>query len=424
MDIEMRRVGKCPSFAALALLVLASLLTACGSSSRAGNIQRKDLFAVGYGMSENQIDFSAQGRDGIDLTMGKGIFHLLDGGSRKVMRLSSYGDLLALFFDPSISPLPGIVKPLSLSDGDASGDEGPTVAGRYAVPVTFTQPSRIAVGLDQTIYIADKVAEASFRIYDVHLASYCDRIIRRFGSMGVEKAYIGQEGPGGSPFPAIMSMEVFSDDSLGVLSATESAFLVHHFDRAGNLLSSLHIGRETLPVPSELSGFEGNARVDAKTEGAWNSTRIHANLDSMMMASEGASFRLILKLDFYREYYDSASLAISLNEYAGSWIFAMDGWTGHIENSLPIAPASAEGPSPELIGLNSRLYYLLYPATEDDTSWEVRLMNLDGKVQSRVRIEAPEGTREMITIKVSEEGLVYALLKMDENVQVSLWDVE
>ena len=420
----MRRVCKCPSFAALALLVLAFLLTACSSSSRTDNIQRKDLFTVGYGMSENQIDLSAQGRDGIDLTMSKGIFHLLDGGSRKVMRLSSYGDLLALFYNPSISPVPGIVKPLGMPERDVPKEEGQTAAGRYAVPVTFAQPRKIAVGQDQTIYVADKVAHVSSRIYDVQLASYCDRIIRRFGAMGVEKAYLGQEGPGGSPFPTVISMDVLSDDTLGVVSATESAFLVHHFDKDGNLLSGLRIGRDALPVPSELSGLEVKEFVGAKTEGAGNSSRIHANLDSMIMESGGESFRIMLKLDYYREYYDSASLAISLNEYAGSWIFAMDGWTGHIESSLPIAPGREETPSPELIGQNSGLYYLLYAAPESKKFWLIQLMNADGKVQSRVRIEPPEGTREMITIKVSEDGLVYALLKVDEKVQISLWDIK
>jgi hypothetical protein len=52
----------------------------------------------------------------------------------------------------------------------------------------------------------------------------------------------------------------------------------------------------------------------------------------------------------------------------------------------------------------------------------IQLMDDKGKVHSRARIDPPEGVREMITIKVSEEGQVYALLKMDEKVQISMWN--
>jgi len=433
MNATMRRVGISPSCAALTLLLPALLLAACAPASQAGSVQRRDLFSIGYGMSENQIDLSTQGRDGIDLTMSKGIFHMLDGSGRKVMRLSSYGDLLALLYDPSISPVPNIVEPLALAGIDTAGEEG-RAAGRYAVPVTFTQPRAMAVGLDQTIYVADKVAQASARIYDTQLASYCDRIIRRFGTMGQEKAYLGQEGPGGSPFPAVMAMDVFDDNTLGIISVTESAFLVYHFGKEGNLLSSLRIGQDALPLPVELSENEGESLGGEGTEGTGISSRIHANLDSMMMASGGESFRIVLKLDYYREYYDSASLAISRNEYAGSWIFTMDGWTGRIESSLSIAAGGEEVPVPELIGQNSGLYYLLYSVsdrvaenseagtTQTGKSWMIQLMDDKGKVHNRARIDPPEGVREMITIRVSEEGQVYALLKMDEKVQISMWN--
>ena len=433
MNVTMRRVGISLSLAALALLAPVLLLAACAPASQTGSIQRRDLFSIGYGMSENQIDLSTQGRDGIDLTMSKGIFHMLDGSSRKIMRLSSYGDLLALLYDPSISPVPNIVKPLAMPGIDAAEEEGRAV-GRYAVPIAFTQPREMAVGLDQTIYIADKVAQPSARIYDTKLASYCDRIIRRFGTMGQEKAYLGQEGPGGSPFPTVISMDVFGDDTLGIVSVTESAFLVYHFGKEGNLLSSMRIGQDALPLPVELSENEGESPGDSGTEGTGINSRIHANLDSMMMTSGGEFFGIVLKLDYYKEFYDSASLAISRNEYAGSWIFAMDGLTGRIGSSLSIAAGGQEIPIPELIGQNSGLYYLLYSVSDrvaenveagtarSGKSWMIQLMDEKGKVHNRARIEPPEGVREMITIRVSEEGQVYALLKMDEKVQISLWD--
>ncbi|PKL06459.1 MAG: hypothetical protein CVV53_04195 [Spirochaetae bacterium HGW-Spirochaetae-9] len=419
----MKSPGKSLSCAALVLLVQTFVFTACSPSSQAGLIQRIDLFSVGYGLSENNIDLSSQGRDGIDLTMSQGIFHMLDGRSRKIMRLSSYGDLLALLYDPSISPVPGIVKPLTAPLPDGAKIKGQASAGRYAVPVSFAQPRKIAVGQDQTIYVADKVPQASARIYDPQSASYLDGIVRRFGAMGVEKASIGQEGPGGTPFPVILSMDVFREGTFGVFSASESTFLVHHFGKEGNLLSSLRIGRDALPLPRELSENAGKKLDGRENEAASNSSKIIAHLDGILMEAEGETFRIMLKLDYYKEYYDSASLVIARNEYAGSWIFTMDGWTGRVEFSLPITAGGQEAPPPELIGQNSGLYYLLYQTKSSLGSYSIQLMDEKGKVHHRSRIDLPDGVRETVTIRVSEEGQVYALLTLEEKVQVSLWDL-
>ncbi|MDP2790289.1 MAG: hypothetical protein Q8O15_00860 [Rectinemataceae bacterium] len=406
----MRSLGMSPFCAALVLLVQSLLFIACTPASLTGKVQRKDLFSVGYGMSENQVDLSSQGRDGMDLTMSQGIFHMLDGRSRKVMRFSSYGDLLALLYDPLISPVPRIVQPLATPGADTTEDKGQALAGRYAVPLTFTQPRKMAVGKDQTMYVADRGTASS------------DWVVRRFGAMGIEKAYLGQEGPGGSPFPAVLSMDVLGDDTLGVVSATESGYLVHHFGKEGNLLSSLRIGRDALPLPQELADTGGGRPDGGRTEAGGTASRIHTNLDGMILTSEGESFGVILKLDYYREFYDSASLVIARNEFSGSWIIAMDGWTGRILYNTRIAAGGQESPAPELIGLNSGLYYMLYASTSSDEPRIIQLMDDKGKIHRRVRISAPEGAREMITIRVSAEGQVYALFKMDEEVQVSLWN--
>ncbi len=398
--------------AALLLLVQSLLLIACSPASLTGKVQRNDLFSLGYGMAENQIDLSSQGRDGVDLTMGQGIFHLLDGRSRKVMRFSSYGDLLALIYDPSVSPVPRIVQPLATQGSETPEDTENVLAGRYAVPVSLVQPRKMAVGKDQTVYLADRDTASS------------DWIVRRFGAMGVEKAYLGQEGPGGSPFPAVLSMEILEDDTLGVVSANESGFLVHHFGKEGSLLSSLRMGRDALPQPQELAEAGGKTSDGGRTEASGSASRIHTNLDSLLMRSEGESFGVILKLDYYREFYDPVSLVIARNEFAGSWIISMDGWTGRIESSMRVAAGGLETPSPELIGTSSGQYYMLYAPGDGDGfgSWIVQLMDDKGKVHRRLKILAPEGMREMITIRVSEEGQVYAMFKMDDKVQVSLWN--
>ncbi|HWP68619.1 MAG TPA: hypothetical protein VN437_04905, partial [Rectinemataceae bacterium] len=289
----------------------------CDSSLQIKRIVRTDLFSIDYGLSENQIDLSSTGDSSIDIDMREGIFHILDGAGKKAMKFSSYGDLLALFYDKERLPEPRIVKPIAQSE-DNSQDTLPISQGRYAVAANFTSPSRMTVDSAQIVYIADRVANPTARVFDVQSQSYCDRIIRRFGAQGVEQLYLGQEGPGGTPFPFVASIRVLEDDTIVVVSTSESVFLIHHFGKEGNLLGTLKLNRSSLPLPKELGSSENSPKGQ----------RIHANLDGIVGSIEENSFKVTLKIDYYREYFDPESLVISRMEFAGSWLFVLDGLSG------------------------------------------------------------------------------------------------
>jgi hypothetical protein len=284
-------------------------------------------------------------------------------------------------------------------------------------------PEKVSIDSSQTIYVADRLASPSARIFDAQSASYCDRIIRRFGARGAELPYLGQEGPGGSPFPYITAIDAMEDDTLAVGAASETAFLVYHFGKAGNLLSSLRLNRDSLPLPETLS-----ASIKNET-----GRRIHASLDKMLEISSGETFAIKLKIDYYREYFDPQSLVISQEVFAGSWIFTLDGATGRVLGSLALVPANSGEAIPELIGENAGLYYLLSDmegegsgigatsSREAPASRMLQLVDETGKVQLRYRIELPNGVGEVIALKVSFAGQVYAMLKAEENIRVVWW---
>jgi hypothetical protein len=408
-------------FRILPVVCFCFVLAACGSSRQIKSVVRSDLFSIGYGLSENQIDLSSGGGGRVDIVMREGIFHILDGTGKKIMKLSSYGDLLALLYDPTRLPEPRIVKPMeeTLILPPAGM---PSAQGRYAASIPMVAPGKIAVDTEQTVYIVDRVPNPSARIFDAQSATFSDRIVRRFGARGMEMPYIGQEGPGGSPFPFIMVLDVLENDTLAVVSASESIILVHHFGKAGNLLSSLRLNREALPLPGELEGVDEAGM------------RIHANLDGILESSLGDAFGITLKLDYYREYFNPESLVISRNEFAGSWLIILDGSTGRQTGSLAIAPGNQDNPIPELVGTSGGLYYFLsgtYPNDADRkvntasnplSSRVLQLVDGQGKVHIRYRIDLPEGTEEIIALKVSAAGQVYGLLKTAEAVKVAWWN--
>ena len=420
------------SLVACAILYACGTLVACQPARQIKSVVRSDLFSIDYGLSENQMDISAGTDDSVDMVMREGIFHILDGTDKKVMKMSSYGDLLALLYDSSRSSEPRIAKPAETLENEPTADPAASPAapvatqaaaqGRYAAPITFTAPSKVAVDSAQTVYVADRMLNPQARIFDPQSASYNDRIVRRFGTQGLESPYIGQEGPGGSPFPYITAIEVLENDTLVVVSASESAVLVHHFGKAGNLLSTLRLSRASLPLPDSLQ-----ASVDVN-----KGMRIHANLDGMQEFLSGESLEIALKIDYYREYFDPESLVISRVEYAGSWIFTLDGMNGRSLRSLAIAPGQADAAIPELVGESSGLFYILSEIETGGIEQEERnagtgrsrmlqLLDSAGKVHARYRIDLPDGVEEVIAMKVSSAGQIYALLKSMENIRVAWW---
>ena len=403
----MRRSSLVPGAAILALAV--AIAASCGSPRRVRNIVRTDLFSLSYGVAENQVALAAGGEERFDVVMREGIFHILNGTGRKVMKLSSYGDLLALLYDPAVSPEPRLAK--ADAKADARGDgEAPAAQGRYAAPVSFRSPGRIAVDSSQTIYVADRMAAAA-RTYDRQTDSWCDGCVRRFGAQGAELPPLGQEGPGGTPFPTILSVDAMENDTLAVVSASESVVLVHHFGKAGNLLSVLRLARDSLPLPETLG------KRDASPAGR----SVHASVDGILATSKGADFEVALKLDYYREDFAAGGEVSAGTEYVGSWIYRLDGQSGAEKGELALAPAGAA--IPQLVGVNDGIFYLLYGGQDyGEGSRVLQLTDARGKVQARYRMDLPEGASEVVALKVSAKGQVYALLGAGDAIKAVWWD--
>ncbi len=93
-----------------------------------------------------------------------------------------------------------------------------------------------------------------------------------------------------------------SDDCV-VVSMTQSGWLVHWFDKAGVLVSSLKLGRDELPMPDKGQALE-------------------ASLDKIIPDLSGRN--LLLKIDYYKEATDPATKASAGVEFASSWVFRMD----------------------------------------------------------------------------------------------------
>ena len=396
-------------------LLLCSLIVAsCSGPKRAETLKREDLFHVGYGTSETELDFSSPASEHFDADMREGIFLFLDSGSRKIMKLTSYGDLLSLIYDPSSLDVPkALANPASLAEEAAGSGGSPGKKGRSAFATFFVEPSKLALDSVQTIYVADRLKDPAARVFDAQSAAYCDRVVRRFKASGAEAEYLGQEGPGGTPFPFITSLFVLDDDSLVVISTSESLYLVHRFTQAGNLLSSMRISRSALPLPKALgkSGTEDSS--------------VFASLDTIVPEFKGGTFDILMKIDYYKRAGKEAGGPNQGIGYAGSRVINVDGKTGGYGDIIDVSQRGEDEDIPELLGQwNDRLYLISRVSSESgegDPGWRLQSLDRSGRIRGRYKLIMPMGSTELVAFKLSSGGQIFGLAKKKGEAAVFWW---
>jgi hypothetical protein len=420
-------VRRCFLVAAALSAVLASLLlSSCGGGEKPSvALKREQLFALGYGSTEDQLDLFQVDRSEATqktcITMREGIFYISNGAGGKVVRYSSFGDPLSMIYNPAKNPAPivlktvaarqekspegGISRAAAAPAGASSDDEG---LGRKAVPYAFRSAGEIAVDSNQTVYVEDRLPPER-RVQDKGSDAVLDRVILRFGKDGQFIDYLGQEGSGGTPFPYILGLYTTASDDCVVVSILQSAWLVHWFDKSGVLASSLRLSRDELPMPEKAEG-------------------LIANLDKIVPDSSGKA--LILKIDYYRASVDPTTKAEAGTEFASSWVYRMDlkdgkysdRWQIHaMEKSAKLADGKSIKYSrvPELLGATGRNFYLIY--ADDDGKTYVSTYDRTTRDTARFSIDISPDEMYYNAYYLSPSGVLCALLGTKYEARIVWW---
>jgi hypothetical protein len=412
----------------LALLALALStfpLASCGGVDKPSvAIKREQLFTLGYGAAENQLDLFQVDRTETTqktcITMREGIFYIANGAGGKVVRYSSFGDPLSMIYNPVKNPVPIVLKAVpskqdsvsaaGLSSAVSSEDEG---LGRKAVPFAFRSAGEIAVDSNQNVYIEDRLPPER-RVQDKDSDAILDRIVLRFGKDGQALGYLGQEGLGGTPFPYILGIYTTASDDCVVVSMLQSAWLVHWFDKSGVLVSSLRLRRDELPMPDKTPGFV-------------------ASLDKIVPDTSGRA--LILKVDYYKEAVDQgaktdASAGAPGVDFASSWVYRMDLMDGKFGDRWQIRAMEkstklSDGRSikysrvPSLLGVTGRSLFLFY--ADDDGKTYVSIFDRTTKDTARFSIDISPDEMYYNAYFLSQGGVLCALLGTKYEAKIVWW---
>jgi hypothetical protein len=379
-----------------------ALLFSCSDGKDVQLLQREQLFTMGYGVLEDQLNlFNLEGSAPAlktRLAMRDGIFFIANGNAGKVISLSSFGDLLSMVYNPDKNPAPVVLK---------RAEPGEQAQGRLARPYPFTAPGEVAIDSRRTIFVEERVPEER-RSYDEASQSSLEYVVLRFSREGEYMDFLGQEGVGGTPFPLISGIYLSPNDECVVVALSGDGWTAYWFDPRGILLSTVSIRRDNLPRPEE----------DAQ---------LFPSMDGITLSPDGQN--LLLKIDYYRDVVDQDTKARTGIEFSSSWAWLLSRSSGvYLERyELPgfesLVPAKGNAKpiarSWDLAGTALNAVFL--SSVDDDGATYFGVYDLASKSLSRFSIIIEPDELMYKSFYLSSDGILSALLASRYEARVVWW---
>lgn len=382
------------------LILIGILLTSCFQET-SQSIARENLFSLAIGKMEDQIDlYDLENRPAArktSLLMRDGLVYISDANGAKLLRFTSYGDLLSMIYNPERNPVPVTLKT------NVANDE---IVTRRAWPYQLHQPGRIAVDSRKHLFVEERL-EPDRRTFNSEEGVQLDSVILHFNQDGQFLQYIGQEGTGGTPFPYILSVHSVQNNELVVICRVRDAWNIHWFDGDANLLYLIRLKRDELPLPEDLA--------------------VIPSLEVMYPSFENK--KLLMKIDYYREKTDEQTGTYAGIAYHSSLLWTMDIEDGrfHIPINLPVYEQKelinnktiiAETPYSFLGAVYDDKIFLSAP---QENGYMLIMMDLKTENQKRGTIRVDNEELLFSHFSLSPEGILSAMLVSDFDVKIAWW---
>jgi hypothetical protein len=382
--------------------MFAILLIASCSQEQVPSVAREDLFTLEIGRLEDQIDlFNLEGNRNVPktaLTMRDGLFYISNGNGQKVVRYTSYGDLLFMIYNEETNPLPLTLKP-------NAGNE----VTRWAHTYPLRENGAIAVDTRKHIYVEDRFPYERHS-YDPENKALLDNLVLHFDDTGRFVEYLGQEGIGGTPFPRINGLYTSVRDELAVVCRYSTGWNIYWFDPDGTLLYLIPVRNDAIPIPQD--------RPDTLPQ-----------VDTIIAAPDKR--QLFMKVDYYHTTYDESTNTRFGAEPDSSVVWIMDIETGAYTNTLEVP--FFETSSGQNRRQSERLFYSMLAVIRDgrvflscpvDSGYSLLILGKDEGgtlVQRRGLIQVDNDELQFNTFNVSEEGILSGLLATEWESKLVWW---
>ena len=370
-----------------------SVLGACSARTPV-ELTGDELFSLGIGPLDEQLDLvrvaGAPAPHATRVAMRDGLFYIANGNARKVMQLSSHGDLLLLIYDPARNP-----EPVGLAPG------GRGAATRTAVEHRFRELSHIAVDNRRRILVVDAAGDEAAVGYG--------QLVKRFGPDGSYLDAIGREGAGGTPFPFVERVTVMADDTLVVTARTDVQWITYWYDADGHLQERLELehagqlGDEPALVIRDLLPLLSRQRLLVFVESSADGN----GGDSGGGAGRGPN-RAVPGVRVYDVASGSVVAAFGLPE------------AGPPRGAAPAGSEPLAGPRYHPLGVTADgLLYLT--RREDDRTRSLLVLGRNGRVLVRRQWVLDETGLGYVTLGMNESGVLYGLLGAGDRARMVWW---
>ncbi|MCR5724291.1 MAG: hypothetical protein K6G80_04300 [Treponema sp.] len=365
------------------------------------SVGENELFTLSYGSFEDELNlFTLSGTGTVNtyMAMRDGFFYIANGESKKIMELNSYGDLLSLYYNEEVTKAPSFAERNAVN------------AAKKAVAYPFNTLGPIAVDSRKYLYAVDTLPQ-SRQEHDAGKRLLLNNVVLRFSSDGNFIDYLGQQGPGGTPFPFIKDIYTTRTNELVVVCTTNDGPVVYWFNTDGFLLYTVPITNATVPLP-EHDEEEGEYYVSVEN-----------------VIPDTQSRRLFLKIDYFATTLDPALKVASGVEYARTLLCPLDVATGRYEQSLEIPPYE-EAVSEKL---NKSVYLIpfdflgvtdsgwLFFSVPTERGYMIQMVQPNGQRILKRRLPVDHSEILYYSLELSGNGIVSALFAKRDHAEVAWW---
>lgn len=376
----------------------------CNRQQKISSIEHEDLFRLSYGSFEDEINLFSLGQTGQIQTfiqMKDGFFYIANGEAKKILQFTSYGDLLSIVYNPETNPKPSFVYQLEQSQ------DGEYIATQHAMEYPFNSTGKISVDFNKTVYVTEVLPPERQEI-DEEKNLLLSQVVLIFAKDGTFIDYIGQEGPGGRPFPYITNIFTNKHNELIVTCLTTEGHIVYWFTPEGFLKYTIPIYKASLP----------QLEPDVEME---------ASLDTIV--PDYAHQKLYLKIDYYKNYFDPDTKAVAGIDFYDSAIYVFDIQTKQYEDPIVIPPYT-EVVSQGYTKLNYSIPYNFLGVSEsgwlfftipDRDGFTIQMLQPNGQKILKNRLPLDLTNVLYTTVSLSQNGIISALIADEEGASVVWW---
>lgn len=369
------------------------------------SLKQQDLFTLNYGTFEDELNMLSLSENAdihSYLYMQDGFFYISNSEAKKVMQFTSYGDIIGVFYNKDYNPTPSF-------ESAKSSDLQVQKSTQQALNYPFNKIGKIVSDNKKNWYVVDHLP-IERQEFDAENELDLKQVILRFSEDGKFIDYLGQQGPGGTPFSFVKDIYTNANNELIVVCLSNYGLITYWFSEAGFLKYTIPIKTEDLlslvPLPKE---------------------DLFVSLDTVI--PDRVSQRLYLKADYQRTSYDVSTKAVAGIEYLATYLFTLEIDRAQYDEGMIISPFEyniSDGFSKitysvpyDFLGVseNGWLFFII----AEENGFMVQMVQENGQRILKRHIPMDFETVLYHDFALSSEGIISGLLIEKEKAKVAWW---